>query len=110
MPARKRNATLPHILSVALFQGGPGYAARQRSDIVCHQFEIMTILVTLFVAIQLILGFYALFFIVHPVETTRRNKTIFSPREDPEIKPTREAPVIAVRSSGLYLSQQCGWQ
>ena len=70
----------------------------------------MTVLVTLFVAIQLMFGFCALFFIVHPVETTRRNKTIFSPTKDPETKPTRESPVIAIRSSGLYLSQQCGWQ
>ena len=111
MRAQNRKAKLAYVLPVALFQGGAGYAARQRSDIVCHQFKNMTILVTLFVAIQLVLGFCALLIVVRPSETTRSNRTIVSySADDPQTKLTHQPPVIAGRASGLYLSKQCGWQ
>jgi hypothetical protein len=71
----------------------------------------MTTFITLFVAIQLLLGFCALLLAIHQAKPGYENEIGFHLlKKNRETKPERMTPAIAVRSSGLYLSEQCGWR
>lgn len=71
----------------------------------------MTILITLFVATQLTLGFCALILAMRQNLTGLRTGTDFHPEiKTPETALQILTPSLAQRSSGLYLSEQCGWR